>query len=257
MDRREDLERIREALERARAIFAKFTPGEVAHRFKEGDDPLTAADTEVNDELLRTLPREGEGWLSEETVDDPIRLQRSRVWIVDPLDGTREFVKGIPEWCCSIALVEDGRPVAGGILNPVTDQLVLGAVGSGVTLNGEPCAVRKGSDLAGREVLASRSEIKRGEWERFASAQIEVRPMGSVAYKMSLVAAGLSDATWTLVPKHEWDVAAGTALIVAAGGEVWCPDGSPVVFNREVPKFTGLVSVPADLAEPVRNLLGE
>ena len=125
MSRQEDLRRIAQGLERARAILSEYTAGSVEHRFKSAGDPVTEADTRVNDALRECLPRDGEGWLSEETVDDPARLKCERVWIVDPLDGTREFVEGVPEWCVSIGLIEGGRPVAGGICNPTTDQTVL------------------------------------------------------------------------------------------------------------------------------------
>jgi len=257
MGREEDLERIRAGLERARSILSRFTAGEVEHRVKQGDDPVTEADLQVNDALRECLPREGEGWLSEETADDPRRLECERVWIVDPLDGTREFVQGIPEWCVSIGLVEGGRPVAGGICNPSTDRIIVGSLETGVTLNGEPCRTRPLQALERCAILASRSEVKRGEWERFASAPFEVVPMGSVANKMSLVAAGLADATWTLVPKHEWDVAAGTALVEAAGGAVWTPDGGNPVFNRRTPRFTGLLAAPAGLREPIERFLAD
>ena len=180
-----------------------------------------------------------------------------RVWIVDPLDGTREFVAGIPEWCVSIALVEQGRPVLGGTLNPVTGQQIIGGEGLGVFLNNEPCRARDVTSLDGTEILASRSECKRGEWERFESAPFGVRPMGSVAYKISLVAAGLADATWTLVPKHEWDVAAGVALVTAAGGAVWLPDGTEPQFNRPKPLLPGLLAAPASLMGPIREFLGQ
>jgi myo-inositol-1(or 4)-monophosphatase len=257
MSRQADLERIAQALTRARAALAPFVSGAVEHRLKERGDPVTEADTAVNDLLQRTLPRDGEGWLSEETADDPSRLACARVWVVDPLDGTREFVDGIPEWCVSVALVEDGHAVAGGICNPATGQTIVGAAGHGVTLDGRPCATRTPRELAGTEILASRSEVRRGEWERFAGAPFRVRPTGSVAYKMALVAAGLADATWTLVPKHEWDVAAGTALVLAAGGRVWLPGGGPPEFNRARPLVPGLIAAPATLAEPIRQLLAE
>ncbi len=193
---------------------------------KAGGDPVTEADRAVDAALRETLLRPGEGWLSEETADDPARLAAARVWIVDPLDGTREFVAGIPEWCVSVGLVEHGEPVAGGILNPMTGELVLGAQGAGVTRNGETVRLEPRPELRGAAVLASRSEAQRGEWKRFDGAPFAVRAVGSVAYKLALVAAGLADATWTLVPKHEWDVAAGVALVLAAGGEVCTPDGA-------------------------------
>jgi myo-inositol-1(or 4)-monophosphatase len=142
--------------------------------------------------------------------------------------------------------------VAGGICNPAADVTVLGAVESGVSLNGAPCAVRRRAQLRGAEVLASRSETGRGEWEHTRQAPFVVRPLGSVAYKLARVAAGLTDATWTLVPKHEWDVAAGAALVVAAGGSVWIPGGAEPRFNRERPLLPGLVACATGLEPPIR-----
>lgn len=248
----DDLRRIDEALEAARAVFARYTPGEVEARRKSGDDPVTAADTEVDTLLRRLLPRDGEGWLSEETIDDPVRLERSRVWVVDPLDGTREFVEGIPEWCVSVGLVVDGTPVAGGILNPATGQKILGAHGQGVTLDGRPARVSERPGLAGATVLASRSEVRRKEWEGYREDLFTIHPCGSVAFKLAQVAAGLADATWTLVPKHEWDVAAGVALVLAGGGTVWedGPGGS-VGFNRPKPKLTRLLAAPPQLVADI------
>src|ERR1700752_2532832 len=132
------LERIPAALAPSHAVFARFTPGAIETEYKIGHDPVTEADRALDAILREELLRDGEGWLSEESVDDPIRLQRSRVWVVDPLDGTREFVKGIPEFCVSIGFVEDGCPVAGGIYNPATDETFIGAMDSGVLYNGKP-----------------------------------------------------------------------------------------------------------------------
>ena len=248
----EDLRRIDEALEAARDVFARYTPGAVEARRKASDqpgfDPVTEADTEVDTLLRRLLPQDGEGWLSEETVDDPSRLERDRVWVVDPLDGTREFVEGIPEWCVSVGLVIGGEPVAGGILNPATGQKILGGRGHGVTLDGQPVEVSGRPGLAGATVLASRSEVRRKEWEGYREDLFTIRPCGSVAFKLAQVAAGLADATWTLVPKHEWDVAAGVALLLAAGGTAWeNGTGTPVPFNRPKPKLTRLLAAPPQL----------
>jgi myo-inositol-1(or 4)-monophosphatase len=251
--REDDLRRISTALEATRDVLAAFTPGEVEHRVKDGGDPVTDADLALNEALHGILPQAGEGWLSEETADSEDRLKRDRVWIVDPLDGTKEFVSGIPEWCVSIALAEGGDAVAGGIFIPARDLMIVGAVDAGLTVNGTPTRTRDNRSLDGIEVLASRSEVKRGEWERFASAPFKVQPMGSVAAKMGLVAAGLTDATWTLVPKHEWDVAGGTALIRAAGGDVWRLDGSAPLFNLPKPKFDGLFAASAGLREAIEQ----
>lgn len=246
-DLERDLERIGEALERAKAALQRFTPGDVESRFKQGDDPVTEADTTVDTLLREFLPQDGDGWLSEETRDDHARLDRRRVWVVDPLDGTREFVTGIPEWCVSVGLVVDGEPVAGGLCNPATGETILGARGLGVTLNGRPARVSERPSLAGARVLASRSEVKRGEWEGYREELFTIRPTGSVAYKLGLVAAGLADATWTLTPKHEWDVAAGVALVLAAGGAIVTGAPAETRFNRETPKLSRLIAAPPGL----------
>jgi len=253
-----DLDRIREALERANVALQRFTPGEIDARRKSGDDPVTEADTTIDTLLRELLPQDGEGWLSEETEDDLSRLDRRRVWVVDPLDGTREFVTGIPEWCVSVGLVEDGEPVAGGILNPATGETIVGGKGLGVTLNGRPARVSERSTLEGATVLASRSEVKRGEWQGYREDLFEIRPTGSVAYKLGLVAAGVVDATWTLTPKHEWDVAAGVALVLAAGGVIVAGSPEEARFNRAKPKLSRLIAasptlLPAIEAEIARR----
>ncbi len=257
-DLRDVLERIRAGLEAAREVLTGFTPGAIASAIKSGTgDPVTAADLAVDAALKTHLLRDGEGWLSEETADDLIRLEFDKVWIVDPIDGTKEFVKGIPEWCVSIGYCVGGRAVAGGILNPETDELILGAVGHGVTLNGKPVTASTRTDVAGASVLASRSEIRRGEWAPF-EALVDVVACGSVAYKLGLVAAGKADATWTLVPKSEWDVAAGLALLDAAGAVAWIPSptgGRTTAMNQRNSLIPGLVVCAGSLEGPVRELI--
>ena len=243
MSRTDDLLRIREGLAAAAEAIAPFTPGDVEFQRKGArGDPVTEAD-EAADRVLRDiLPQDGEGWLSEESADDLARLECERVWVVDPIDGTREFIEGIPEWCISIGLLEGGEPMAGGIYNPVSDELVLGSREDGVTLNGEPAVVTEPDLSKAVTVLASRSEIRRGEWERFQDGRFQVRPCGSVAYKMGLVAAGLADATWTLVGKSEWDVVGGTALVRAAGGVVTLANGAEPEFNQREPVFPDFIA---------------
>jgi myo-inositol-1(or 4)-monophosphatase len=236
------LTRIHSALEATHAVFARFTPGAIETEYKVGHDPVTEADRALDAVLRKELLRDDEGWLSEESVDDPIRLERSRVWVVDPLDGTREFVTGIPEFCASIGFVENGRPVAGGIYNPATDETFLGSIDSGVTYNGKPSRPSQRQSLEGALVLASRSEVKRGEWKAFENAPFKIRPMGSVAYKLALVSAGLADVTFTLTPKHEWDVIGGAALVASAGGFVSTLDKTELAANRRDPLLSGLLA---------------
>src|SRR5258706_16473823 len=238
----EILKRIEAAIGDARTIFARFTPGAIDAEFKAGHDPVTEADRALDAVLRQNLLRDGEGWLSEESVDAPIRLQHSRVWVVDPLDGTREFVKGIPEFCVSIGFVENGRPVAGGIYNPATDETFLGSIDSGITYNGKPARPSQRTTLEGALVLASRSEVKRGEWKPFESTALNIRPMGSVAYKFALVSAGLADVTFTLTPKNEWDVVAGEALVQSAGGVASTLEKTALTANRRNPLLSGLLA---------------
>src|SRR5215469_8527661 len=236
------LERISAALEAARPVFARFTPGAIETEYKIGHDPVTEADRAIDAELRQNLLRDGEGWLSEESADDVSRLGKSRVWVVDPLDGTREFVQGIPEFCASIGFVEDGRPVAGGICNPATNETIVGAIDCGVLYNGKPAQPSQRTTLKGSLILASRSEVKRGEWQQFDDAPFQIRAMGSVAYKLGLVSAGLADITFTLTPKNEWDVAAGAALVASAGGFVSTLENTPLKCNRRNPLLSGLLA---------------
>ena len=154
-------------------------------RDRGGRDVVTEVDRRLGDELRNRLLRDGEGWLSEEDHDDRSRLSCDIVWVVDPLDGTREFVDGIPEWCISIGLVESGIAIAGGTSNPATGELFLGALDCGVTYNGTLVHASERLTLEDARILASRSEYKRGEWQRFEGSGFTVQPMGSVAYKLS------------------------------------------------------------------------
>jgi myo-inositol-1(or 4)-monophosphatase len=255
--RQTDLTRIEKALLQSAEVLKQFPMGATRAERKGQNDIVTAADHAVNQLLLDILPQPGDGWVSEETADDPSRLQKSRVWIVDPLDGTREFVDGLPEWCVSIGLVEEGQPVAGGILNPATGEFVLGSIDTGVTLNGRPASLRATAKIDDMSVLASRSEVKRGEWDSFQQAPFRVKPLGSVAYKLGLVASGAADATWTLTPKHEWDLAGGVALVRAAGGVVKTLDGQVPVFNRSKLLLDGLLAFSAASAGALESYLRE
>ena len=247
--------RIEAAIEAARTVFARFTPGAIATEYKIGHDPVTEADRALDAVLRQNLLRDGEGWLSEETADNPSRLDKSRVWVVDPLDGTREFVQGIPEFCVSIGFVENGRPVAGGICNPATDETIIGAIDCGVLYNGKPARPSQRTSLQGSLILASRSEVKRGEWQQFQGGDYQIRPMGSVAYKLGLVAAGLADSTFTLTPKNEWDVVAGAALVESAGGFVSTLDKANLTANRRNPLLSGLLASGPLLKDELLSLL--
>ncbi len=219
-----------------RAIEAVRAEGfEVA---RKGDDsPVTRADRAADALLRDALPRVVRAaWLSEETVDDGARLGDRRAWIVDPLDGTKEFVEGVPQYSVSVGLVDEDGPLLGVVLNPPTGDVVAGVRGLGCSRNGAPVRVREGRALG-----ASRSEMKRGEFEPFA-ADWDLRPIGSIAWKLALVAAGEVAATISRGPKHEWDVCGGALLVAEAGGRVADASGEPLPFNRPRPKVRGILA---------------
>jgi myo-inositol-1(or 4)-monophosphatase len=254
-DPTELIARIRAALAVAAQIFADADGRSSSVRTKSRGDPVTEIDLALDVALKASLIRPGEGWLSEETIDDPTRLDRDLVWVVDPLDGTREFVQGIPEYCTSIAAVIDGHPVAGGVLNPAAHMEIVGGLGEGISMNGVPLEDMGEPTGPLRSVLASRSEYERGQWTSIEAAGLEVVPMGSVAYKMARVAAGLDDLTWTPVPKHEWDVAGGAALLSAVGGRATGLDGQLLRFNQARPWFSGVIALRPGLETQVDTVM--
>src|SRR5216684_1123057 len=210
---------------------------------KGRDNPVTQADLEA-DRAIKELLREpfpDYGWLSEETVDNDSRLACRRVWIVDPLDGTKEFIQGVPEFCVAIALIEDGVPILGVTYNPIKREMYSAARGMGCHLNSKRVRVTRTRTLKAATVLASRSETARGEWQVFHGI-MQVSPTGSVAYKLALVAGGKGDATFTRSPKSEWDIASGAALVIEAGGMITDIRGREIRFNQRSVKLEGLIA---------------
>ncbi len=257
-DLEKELETAIRAATSAGEIIRGYYRDGVEVRQKGKDNPVTDADLEANrrihDVLMQAFP--ADGWLSEETADSPERLSRPRVWIVDPLDGTKEFIQGIPEFCVCIALAVDGEARLGVSYNPVHDELFSGVVGQGAQLNGVAVRVSETADLHQARVLASRSEDKRGEWDAYKS-RLQVVLTGSVAYKLALISAGRGDATFSLTPKNEWDICAGVALITAAGGRVTDSSSGPLRFNKPKTKLPGLIASNGLLHGPIEDLLRE
>ena len=216
--------------------------------YKHNDSPVTVADHEANHKIHQIIHRAfpHDGWLSEETTDSPARLSKRRVWVVDPLDGTKEFIDKIPEFAVSIGLIEEGRPILGVIYYPALDELIWAVCGRGAwgrtgATNDTRLHVSPTARLAEATVLSSRSETKRGEWKPFQSL-FRAQPAGGMAHKLATVAKGEADATFTLVPKNEWDLCAGVVLIEEAGGMLTTLGGRPVVFNQATTLLQGLVA---------------
>ena len=173
------------------------------------------------------------GWLSEETVDSKERLKKERVWVVDPLDGTKEFIEGVPHFVVSIALVENGRPIIGVLYNPVTKEMFSAAHGEGATLNENSIQCSSKKNISEMVILNSRSETKRGLWNPYSNTFSELRAIGSVAYKLGLTASGKADIFASLRPKNEWDICAGNCIINEAGGKLIDLNGEQRKYNND------------------------
>ncbi len=190
-----------------------------------------AADTRLKEILSEACPEYG--WLSEETVDSPDRLSKERVWVVDPLDGTKEFVEGVPHFVVSVALVENGVPIVGILFNPVSKELFSASRGEGAYLNGAPIKCISKDNVGEMVILNSRSETRRGLWSPFDGTFGELRAIGSVAYKLGLTAAGQADIFASLRPKNEWDICAGNCIINEAGGKLIDLYGEQRIYNQK------------------------
>lgn len=228
-----DLALMTEAAREAGALALKRfrTTQKVWHKSKTH----VACETDLEvDALLRARlggARPDYGWLSEESEDDLSRLDAARVWVVDPIDGTNGYLKGIPEFAISIALVEGGRPIGAVVFNPAKDELFAAEAGAGATLNGAAMAVSATTDSRAARLLASRNEYRSAAWTKRIDAAT-VQAMSSIAYKLALVAAGRYDATATVWPKSDWDIAAGDLLVREAGGRFTAIDGARLRYNQ-------------------------
>jgi myo-inositol-1(or 4)-monophosphatase len=209
---------------------------------KSEGSPVTDADM-ATDDLLKTRlldARPDYGWLSEETADDPARLKKRRLFVVDPIDGTAAFMKGRPWWTVALAVVEDGQPVAAVVFAPQTDEFAEAALGQGARRNGQRIQASDADTLEDASILADAKLLERPIWpEPWPAMRVEKR--NSIAYRMTLVAAGAFDAAIALGRKWDWDVCAGTLIATEAGAKVSDHRGRPFEFNRPHPYQASLV----------------
>ena len=222
---------------------------------KPDGSPVTTIDHEVNRILheMQRLKFPQDGWLSEESPDDPARLTNARVWIVDPIDGTKALVNRTPEFCISAALVERGVSVVAAILNPSTDELFTAVRGGGLFLNGSRVTLLPPHD-SNPVIMVSGREFRSDRWSMLAETT-RCRSMYSIANALALVAAGRVQAAFTIEPENEWDVAAGVLLIEESGGTISDGTGKPFVFNQPTPRLRGLIAVSATADKDLRGQL--
>ena len=244
------------AIEAGKVIMKYFQTTSYDVKEKSINNPVTTADYEANQIIEEILFKEnsGYGWLSEETVDSDIRLKKDYVWVVDPIDGTKEFIEGIPQFSISIGLVELGKPILGVIYNPAKNELFSAINNGGAELNGKSIkCLQTNQNLS---LLVSRSEVKRGMWDKYQQYYNKIEPIGSVAYKLGLIAAGRADIFATLQPKNEWDICAGHCIINESGGSLVDLFGNSRSYNLKNTKIEpGLIAGSSDYFESVFKII--
>ena len=239
-----DLSLLLEAAAEAGRIATSYT-GKTAKRWDkpDGAGPVTEADLAVNAMLERELlaARPDYGWLSEETEDTTARLSRDRVFIIDPIDGTRSFADGSDTWAHSLAIADRGQITAAVIYLPKRDLMFSAALGTGAQLNGAPISPSDQAHLTGANVLATRPNMEPHHWRSDVPAfKRSHRP--SLAYRMALVAQGRFDGMLTLRPAWEWDIAAGDLILQEAGAICTTRSGQALRFNNPYPTLDGVIA---------------
>ncbi len=235
-----EAERLRAAVRDAGSIALKFFRGALKTWTKGKDSPVSEADIAVDEMLRERLADPEIGWLSEESIDDRARLSARRVFIVDPIDGTRAYIAGAPDWSICAALVEDGRPVAAALYAPVTDEMFVAAAGRGATRNGAPITVNMGNELSGARAAGPKSYLER--LAALSPGIIAVPKIHSLALRMTRVAQGAIDVAMASTNGRDWDLAAADLVVHEAGGAMTDIAGDPLVYNLHDPVHGALVA---------------
>jgi len=237
-----DHEQLCEAVREAGALALSYYQTDVKQWDKGKNDPVSEADHAVNDLLFDRLQksRPDYGWLSEETDDDPVRLERDFVWVVDPIDGTRAFLKGKPHFTICVALVYQGKPICAAVFNPATNEFFEAIIDGGARLNGQAIAPSKTRRIPGCRMAAFGPMFKHKAWPD-PWPEMEIVDRNSVAYRIVLVANGFVDACLALNSKNDWDLAAADLIVREAGGHMTTHDGRRFVYNKSFTKHRSLL----------------
>jgi myo-inositol-1(or 4)-monophosphatase len=234
-----DRQRLEQICQEAGRIAMRQWPGE-GHALESWDktpgSPVCAADLEVDAFLKRELDAllPAAGWLSEETVDHPERLEKGLCWLVDPIDGTRDFIRGRTGWAVSVALISAGRPLLGSLTAPARDEVWSATAGQGAWRNGERLVASTRKALPGARVPAD--SLPRPDKDLTM-----VDKPNSIALRIAMVASDEADLVATLRWGFEWDVAAATLIAREAGAAVSDAFGAPLAYNKRDPRAFGLV----------------
>lgn len=248
----EDLNLLKDTVREAGHIARKFYGGDYKRWNKEGGSPVTEADLAVNKFLCDTLTsaRPDYGWLSEENTDDPSRLARREVFVVDPIDGTIAFLKNRPHFTICAAIVVEGHPCCGVVYNPISEELYSARTGAGAHRNGDAIHVGGRGRLENCAMLGDRGQFQQAPWP-----PMHVQNRNSVAYRLVLVADGSADASVSLTAKHDWDLAAADIILQEAGGCLTDAGGAALIYNRPVTRQSSLVAANPALHAEITRLL--
>jgi myo-inositol-1(or 4)-monophosphatase len=242
---------VREAGATARAAFGN----PVKTWVKEHNSPVSEVDIAINQLLHERLAviAPDAGWLSEETEDNPARLKAPRVWIVDPIDGTRSFIAGRPDWAISVALIEGRRPVAAALYVPVSEELFLACAGAGATRNGTPITVTPGSAIEGARIGGPKGVLDR--LAAVAPAFTVPPRIHSLALRLARVADGTLDVAFASQSSRDWDLAAADLLVHEAGGALTTTGGTTLAYNGDTTVHDVLVAAGLARHQTLTNLL--
>ncbi|MDP4005922.1 3'(2'),5'-bisphosphate nucleotidase CysQ [Methylobacterium sp. NEAU K] len=245
---------MREAADIARPFFR--LGGQTTARIwsKAGGSPVTEADVAVDAFLKVRLSAlvPGAAWLSEETADDPVRIGHDLVWIVDPIDGTRAFLSGHPDWSIAVALLAEGQPMIGFVHAPAGAADYEAVRGRGATRNGEPIRVHPRESLPGARITGPKpmlDRLARGAGPDTDFARIDRIP--SLALRLARVAEGTVDVGLISGNARDWDIAAADLVLREAGGMVCDLSGQATTYNRADPVHGELLAAPVALRDPV------
>jgi len=253
----DDAALLRDAVEEAGAVALEHFRAGVKSWDKAPGDPVSEADVAVNNLLRARLmdARPGYGWLSEENADTADRLQKSLVWIVDPIDGTKAFIARKPEFCVSVALVRDGEPILAAVFNPASEEYFFAEAGRGATMNEAPIRASAHIGVAGARFLGGKMAYEKYNWSRTAPG-VEFGWRSSIAYRMALVAEGRWDATFGMRGASDWDIAAADLVVREAGGLVTDDAGRRLFYNRVKPRHESMVCAAPGVHAPLLELVG-
>ncbi len=254
----DDFRLLTDAVQGAGNIALQFFERSLDVWHKRPGDPVSEADIAVDRYLKERLlhARPDYGWLSEESEDDPARLARERVWVVDPIDGTRAFLRGSADFAVSVALIEGERPIMGAVLQPVTGTLFRARAGRGATCDGRPLHVATTRKLEGCRILADADFFHAARHWPVPWPEMDYARLPSLALRLAYVAARRFDAMVSLGRKHDWDLAAADLIVEEAGGRVVDDRGSPLLYNREEPVQTSVIAAPPALIPAILARVG-